>query len=108
MVRRVADSGKAVMPDGSQSQRPYHALKAIPDIDKQILDRIAQGLSLQAIADDIGLGVDRTAIFYRVTRNYPEEYKAATRIGYELRMDKREAELEAADTNVNVTRADRL
>lgn len=95
------------MADGGEvPERPYHALKAIPDIDAKILAGIAQGRSLQSIADDYG--VHDTAVLMRALRNYPEEYKAAARTGYELRMDRREKELESADSNVSVTRADRL
>lgn len=103
--------GESLMPDGSQdaqepAKRPYHALKAIPDIDAKILDGISQGRSLQSIADEFG--VHDTAILRRAQRDFPDAYKAAALTGYELRMDRRERELEAADSNVSVTRADRL
>lgn len=88
------------------SDKPYHALSVIPDIDKKILEGIAAGRSLKAIADEYG--VTDAAILHRATRNYPEAYRAAADVGYQLRMDKRESELESADNNVSVTRADRL
>lgn len=89
--------------DGDEN-RPYHALRAIPDIDRRILQGIAAGKSLAAIAREYG--VRDTAILRRAQK-YPE-YREALQIGVELRMDQREAELEAAQDNVSVTRADRL
>lgn len=85
-------------------ERPYHALTVIPDIDRLILDAIGRGMPLQRIADTYG--VTDVAILNRA-RKHPE-YKEKLAVGVELRMDKREAELEKAADNVSVTRADRL
>lgn len=85
-------------------KRPYHALKGIPDIDRKILDGISAGRSLKSIADEHGVG--DVAILQRA-RKYPD-YKARLEVGMELRMDRREQELEIAADNVSVTRADRL
>ena len=86
------------------AERPYHALSAIPDIDRKILDGVAKGMSLQAIATLYG--VSDVAILNRATQ-YPE-YRLSLKIGSQLRMEQREAQLEAATDNVSVTRADRL
>ena len=86
------------------NERPYHALSVIPDIDQQILKGIAAGKSLKKIADEYG--VDDTAVLRRVQK-YPE-YKEMMRVGLELRAGLREQELESAQDNVSVTRADRL
>lgn len=85
-------------------ERPYHALTAIPDIDAKILEAVGKGRSLLSIADEYG--VSDVAILHRC-QQYPE-YKRQASIGVELRMDKREQELESAPDNVSVTRADRL
>jgi hypothetical protein len=90
--------------DGGQVDRPYHALSVIPDIEQQILFGLSQGKSLKAIADEYG--VTDAAILKRVM-DHPE-YRDKQRVGIRLRMDKREHELAAADSNVSVTRADRL
>ena len=84
--------------------RPYHALKAIPGIDRKLLDGVAAGRSLLSLATQYA--VDDMSVLQRL-QQYPQ-YKTNLRIGLELRMDKREGELEAAETNVGVTRADRL
>jgi hypothetical protein len=85
-------------------ERPYHALKAVPDIEQRILEGIAAGKSLKAIADEYN--VSDVAILRRIEDN--PDYKPLRRIGLRLRMDAREQELESADSNVSVTRADRL
>ena len=84
--------------------RPYHALKAIPGIDRKLLDGIAAGRSLLSLATQYA--VDDMSVLQRL-QQYPQ-YRTNLRIGLELRMDKREGELEVAETNVGVTRADRL
>lgn len=86
------------------SARPYHALAVIPDIDQKLLAGIAAGKSLQAVADEYG--VSDTAVLNRL-RKY-DEYEEAIKLSVDLRMGKREAELQAATDNVGVTRADRL
>jgi tRNA-dihydrouridine synthase len=88
------------MPD----DRPYHALSVIPDIEQRILQDIASGKSLKAIADEYQ--VSDVAILRRIEDN--PDYKPLRRIGLRLRMDQREQELESAEDNVSVTRADRL
>jgi hypothetical protein len=85
-------------------ERPYHALSVIPDIDNTILRELAKGKSLKAIADEHG--VSDVAILRRIEDN--PDYKPFRRIGLRLRMDMREQELESAQDNVSVTRADRL
>ena len=86
------------------AKRPYHALSVIPDIDQKLLQAISTGKSLKSVADEYG--VSDVAVLNRVTE-YPE-YSIASKVGARLRMDMREAELEGADNNVSVTRADRL
>lgn len=86
------------------NERPYHALSVIPDINERILEGIGAGKSLTTIAEEYG--VSDTAILNRAVKS--PEYKARASIGIRLRMERRERELEAADTNVGVTRADRL
>lgn len=83
---------------------PYHKLSVIPDIDRKILDAVAKGWSLQRIADEYS--VSDVAILRRAQKH--DEYIAAIEVGSELRMDRREKELEEARDNVSVTRADRL
>lgn len=84
---------------------PNHgALTRIPNIDQLIVDAVGQGKSLKSIAEQYG--VSDVAILHRV-KDHPD-YRANLEIGLELRMDRREAELEHADTNVAVTRSDRL
>lgn len=86
------------------AKRPYHALSVIPDIDQKILQAVGEGKSLKAIAEMYQVG--DTAIFHRVMKL--PEYREKLEVGLELRMDAREAQLEAAESNVHVTRADRL
>ena len=83
---------------------PYHKLTVVPDIEQKILERLAQGQSLKIIADEFG--VSDVAILQRVY-DHPD-YKRKAKMGIKLRMDKREEELELAENNVSVTRADRL
>lgn len=92
------------MSEALTKEKPYHTLSVIPDIDKKILDAIAEGKSLQAIGDEYG--VTDSAIFSRAMKQ--PDYHAKRDIGAELRMDRRERELEGAESNVDVTRADRL
>ncbi len=82
----------------------YHKLALIPNIDEAIMDAISQGRSMLSIAEQYG--VHDTAILRRVQKH--PDYKEKLKIGLELRMDLREAELELAATNVDVTRQDRL
>ena len=84
--------------------RPYHALSVIPDIDLKLLDGIRQGKSMLTLANEYG--VTDNAVWKRV-KAHPD-YRDILETGMELRMDKREKELETAVTNVDVTRADRL
>lgn len=86
------------------AERPYHALTVVPEIEAKILERIGQGISLQKIANEFG--VDHMAILRRV-EDHPD-YKRLMRLSTRIKMERREAELESADTNVSVTRADRL
>lgn len=86
------------------AERPYHALSVIPDIDAKLLAGLASGKSLQAVANEYG--VTDVAVLNRV-RKHPD-YKELVRLGLDLRIGKREMELEVAADNVSVTRADRL
>jgi hypothetical protein len=91
-------------PTENREEKPYHALKTIPDIDQKILEAIGTGKSLRTIAEEYG--VSDVAILQRA-RKHPE-YRNQLEVGLEFRMDDRERELEAAKDNVSVTRADRL
>lgn len=71
----------------------------------EILERLTKGESVSQIAADLGYA-SHGGIINRL-ENDPE-YAIALKAGLRLRMEKREKELEAADTNVTVTRADRL
>ena len=84
--------------------KPYHALKVIPNIDQELLKGVQEGRSMLSLAKEYG--VSDNAIWKRV-KQHPE-YKTALETGIELRMDLREEQLEGAATNVDVTRADRL
>lgn len=86
------------------SDRPYHALTVIPDINEQIIARISAGKSLQAIADEYG--VSAVAILKRAEAH--PEYRPALRTSLRLLLQRRERDLECAPDNVSVTRADRL
>lgn len=92
------------MSNDAALERPYHALTVIPEVEDKILARIATGMSLQKIADEFG--VTDVAIYNRVA-DHPD-YPKLMRVSAQLRMERRETELESADTNVSVTRADRL
>ena len=85
-------------------ETPYHALSVIPDIDQKLLDGIGAGRSLLSLADQYN--VSDVAVLHRLQKH--PAYKQHQEIGIELRMDLREKELESANTNVSVTRADRL
>lgn len=85
-------------------ERPYHALSVIPGIDDQIIERISAGKSLKAIADEYG--VSSTAVLKRAEAH--PEYRPALRTSLRLLLQRRETDLESADSNVTVTRADRL
>lgn len=86
------------------TERPYHSLSVIPDIDQHILAGIAAGKSLAKIAREYD--VDDMAILRRVQKH--PDWKDIQRIGLELRAGQREEQLESAPDNVGVTRADRL
>lgn len=86
------------------SDNPYHKLAVIPDIDRKILDGIASGKSLKALA--IEYDVSDTAVLNRAHKH--PEYREKLALGIELRMDTREMELEGAFDNVGVSRAREL
>ena len=90
--------------DGVTQERPYHALKAIPDVNDLIVSRVADGKSIKAIAEP--LGVSTTAVLKRAEQH--PEYRPALRTSLRLLLQRREADLESAESNVTVTRADRL
>lgn len=71
----------------------------------EILRRLANGETVTKIADDLGYA-SHGGIINRLEDD--PEYTKALRAGLILRMEKRERELEVADSNVTVTRADRL
>lgn len=71
----------------------------------EIIQRMALGEPLTSIARSLGYS-DHTGIINRLDQD--PDYKAALRAGLVGKIEKREAELEIADTNVTVTRADRL
>jgi len=82
----------------------YHKLTKVPDIEAKLLDGIAAGRSLKSLGEEFN--VSDQAV-YRPLIEHPD-YRSRQAVGLELRMDRRECQLEAAETNVHVTRADRL
>ena len=72
---------------------------------EEILRRVANGEAISKIAQDYGYA-SHGGILNRMEGD--QELIAAQRAGLIARMERREIELEAADTNVTVTRADRL
>src|SRR3990167_9616485 len=92
-----------IMSDDSSRSTPGKLTK-IPNIEEKLLDGIAAGRSLKSLGEEFN--VSDQAIYRRLIEH--PDYKPRQAVGLELRMDKREAELEEADTNVHVTRADRL
>jgi len=66
---------------------------------------MANGEPITKIARDLGYA-DHSGIIHRLADD--PEYSKALRSGVYGKLEKREAELEVADTNVTVTRADRL
>jgi len=91
------------MPDDSSRSTPGKLTK-IPNIEEKLLDGIAEGRSLKSLADEHQ--VSDVAVLHRLI-DHPD-YRRRQAVGLELRMDRREEGLEQADTNVSVTRADRL
>lgn len=71
----------------------------------EILRRIAAGDPLTMIAADIGYA-DHSGIIHMLETD--PDYKRALAIGVTKKIEKRERELEQADSNFTVTRADRL
>lgn len=72
---------------------------------QQILQRIAAGEAIDTIAKSLGLA-DHSAIVHRFDDD--PDYQAALKSSAWHKLQKREKELELADSNVTVTRADRL
>ena len=72
---------------------------------EEVLDLISQGKPLTEIADYLGLSTP-SAITERIAED--PDYRAAMATSAWVKMQKREKELEEADSNVHVTRADRL
>src|SRR3990167_63496 len=91
------------MPDDSSRWTPGK-LGKIPNSEEKLLDGIAEGRSLKSLADEYQ--VSDVAVLHRLI-DHPD-YRRRQAVGLELRMDRREEGLEQADTNVSVTRADRL
>ena len=90
--------------DDVAPKRPYHALSVIPDVDNLIVDALIRGKSIYQLADQ--LNVSRMAVQRRAWKH--EDYLDAIGTSVQAKMELREKELEAADNNVAVTRADRL
>ena len=70
-----------------------------------ILERIAKGHGLNRIALDLGLS-NASAITERLGND--KDYDRALRVGLLSKIENREDELASAESNVHVTRADRL
>ena len=71
----------------------------------EILTRMASGEPLTSIAKSLGYA-DHAGIVNRLGDD--KDYQEALRVGLIGKLENRERELETADTNVTVTRADRL
>lgn len=71
----------------------------------EILHRMTLGESLNSIAQSLGLA-DHAAIINRI--NDDPDYQQALAASAWSKLQKRETDLEIADSNVTVTRADRL
>src|SRR3990167_1727865 len=82
----------------------YHKLTKVPDIEAKLLDGIAAGRSLKSLGDEFS--VSDQAVYRRLIEH--PDYKARQAVGLELRMDRRECQLEEAETNVHLPPADRL
>ena len=85
-------------------RRQYAALSYIPDVDDRIIDALSQGQSIYSLADEWNIA--RLSIQRRAWAN--PDYADAMATCVQARMEQREAELQRADNNVAVTRADRL
>ena len=70
-----------------------------------ILKRMENGEGLTSIAKDLGY-TSSAAIWQRLGKD--KDYDSALRTGLLSKIEKRENELAAAESNVHVTRADRL
>lgn len=88
----------------TEPRRQYRALDVVPDADERIIDALSQGQSIYALAD--AFNVARLSIQRRAWKH--PDYADAMATCVQARMEQREAELERADNNVAVTRADRL
>ncbi len=86
------------------SPDPYHKLRAAGITSEIILAKLATGLSLESVGREYG--VSNTAIL-NLAKKHPE-YRDHIEAQVQVRMEKRERELELAEENVQVTRADRL
>lgn len=84
--------------------RPAGSSQIIKQRD-QILERIAAGERISAIAQSLGYK-DHSAISQRLGND--PDYKAAIRASVESVLEKRERELERADDNVTVARGREL
>ena len=84
----------------------YNGVVSIVTENKpEILRRIAEGEPLKTIAHSMGLG-SHAAIINRIGQD--PDYQEALAASAWAKLQRREGELEVADTNVTVTRADRL
>ena len=92
-----------IMSDDSSRSTPGKLTK-IPNIEEKLLDGIAAGRSLKSLGEEFN--VSDQAVYRRLIEH--PDYKPRQAVGLELRMDRRECQLEEAETNVHVTRADRL
>ena len=99
-------SGIADLPASVEVVMPRRKGSAVAIINKaDIIKRIEKGEPLTKIAQSLGYA-NHSGITERIGDD--PDYKVALRTGIIAKIEKREAELETADDNVSVTRADRL
>lgn len=98
----VADKDQANLPEAPT--KPARRAIALQHRD-EILLRMAKGEPITKIAHDLGYA-DHSGIIHRLEDD--PDYKAALRTGIVGKLEKREQDLEAAQDNVTVTRAERL
>jgi hypothetical protein len=92
--------------ESPESMKSGNAVQSVADKHRdEILKRMANGEAVSSIARSLGYAT-HAGIGNRL-RDDPD-YQAALKHGVVGRLEKREQELEAAQDNVSVTRADRL
>lgn len=80
----------------------YGLLSTIPE--QQIIERLSSGMSLRTIASEFGCSGQALHQFI----DKRAHIKAAQRVGYVSRMERREEELESAEEQVDISRAREL